>query len=58
MEIYFSQVRCPRVAPAVCGIKARIDADPRGGGLAHETPDTKSDEAGLTEIQLKCCAVG
>ena len=49
--------RCPKAAPAVCGVKSRLDADPHGGGLAHETPDVKADEAGLTEVQFKCCQV-
>ena len=44
---------CPREAPAVCGIKVRVDSDL----LEHETPDVKGDRAGLTEVQLKCCQV-
>ncbi len=49
--------RCPAEAPAVCGVKSRLDADPRSGGLAHETPDVNGDEAGLTEVQFKCCKI-
>ncbi len=55
--VFFTFCRCPEAAPAVCGVKARLDADPRAGGLAHETPDVKGDEAGLTEVQFKCCKI-
>ncbi len=56
-KFFFFFFRCPEAAPAVCGVKARLDADPRAGGLAHETPDVKGDEAGLTEVQFKCCKI-
>ena len=47
---------CPPEAPAVCGIKSRIDnADPRQ--RTYSVPDMRGDRAGLTEVQLKCCTV-
>ena len=60
-------VYCPENAPAVCGIKTRIDGliDNSGGRgrnkilksmmLVHQVPDATGDSAGLTQIQLKCC---
>ena len=58
---------CPKSAPAVCGIKTRIDglidnSGSRGRNkilksmmLVHQVPDASGDSAGLTQIQLKCC---
>ena len=58
---------CPANAPAVCGIKSRIDGlidNSRGRGRnkilksmtrVHQVPDAPGDSAGLTQIQLKCC---
>ena len=60
---------CPEEAPAVCGIKSRIDGlidnkDARGRNkimksimLVHQVPDAAGDSAGLTQVQLKCCQV-
>lgn len=60
---------CPEAAPAVCGIKTRIDGliDNSGGRgrnkilksmmLVHQVPDAAGDSAGLTQIQLKCCKI-
>lgn len=59
--------KCPEKAPAVCGIKSRIDG-PVGGRrgkyrarsnnrLVHQVPDQRGDSAGLTEVQLKCCRI-
>jgi len=49
--------RRDRVAFRFARFQARLDADPRAGGLGHETPDVKDDEAGLTEVQFRCCKV-
>ena len=49
----FFKVRCPDIAPAICGIKARVDFE----RLEHETPDTTGDKAGLTEVQMRCCSI-
>ena len=60
---------CPEEAPAVCGIKSRIDGlidnkDARGRNkimksimLVHQVPDAAGDSAGLTQVQLKCCQI-
>lgn len=60
---------CPKAAPAVCGIKTRIDGlidNSRGRGrnkilksmmLVHQVPDAAGDSAGLTQVQLKCCQI-
>ena len=57
--------RCPQDAPAVCGIKTRIDGPivvKKGRGKlkrkvlpVHQVPDAAGDTAGVTEVQLKCC---
>ena len=48
-------MKCPEAAPAICGIKSRVDtADPNQG--RYQVPDITTDQAGLTEVQLKCCA--
>ena len=64
--------RCPEIAPAVCGIKTRIDgwidnSSSRGRGrnkknkqsmmFVHQVPDQPGDSAGLTQLQLKCCQI-
>lgn len=63
--------RCPPEAPAVCGIKTRIDGlidNSRGRGrgrskilksmmLVHQVQDAAGDSAGLTQLQLKCCQI-
>ena len=60
---------CPNDAPAICGIKARVDGlidnkDARGKNkivksimLVHQVPDAAGDSAGLTQVQLKCCSI-
>ena len=49
------EVRCPQEAPAICGIKVRLDEPNHRGGLFEKEPDLKTDSAGLTEVQFKCC---
>jgi len=60
---------CPDDAPAICGIKSRIDGlidnkSARGRNkimkammLVHQVPDAAGDSAGLTQVQLKCCQI-
>ncbi|XP_059099701.1 vitelline membrane outer layer protein 1-like [Tigriopus californicus] len=51
--LWSEERRCPSDAPAICGIKTRVDFE----RLEHETPDSKNDKAGLTGVQFKCCQV-
>ncbi len=53
--VWSDEARCPPEAPAVCGLKVRLDEPGRRGGLFEREPDLKSDSAGLTEVQFKCC---
>jgi hypothetical protein len=61
---------CPDWAPAVCGIKSRVDGRKRTQGSSADQRETAGnlllptavdedpgDKVGLTEIQLKCCEV-
>jgi len=49
--------KCPDDAPAVCGIKSRIDNGYPNRYAHYMIPDKRGDKAGITEIQLKCCEV-